>query len=86
MKIKVTQDNIDAGKRCTSNFCPVALAFHDAGFPLAVVGPQDVCLDKGDTATLRLLPAEAQNFVGHFDRGDEVEPFEFEVRGLTEGV
>ena len=80
MKIKVTQENIEAGIAREARACPVALAMVDAGLEHPSVrncyvhwwsGESDDCWAQ--------LPAIAQKAVADFDYTGEIDPFEFEL-------
>jgi hypothetical protein len=91
MTICVTQENIDKGEAYQCEHCPVALAFHDAGFPRASVSGHDVDFYAADRELLGTLPlpSEARWFVVRFDRWKKCgnplppRPFEFQMPGLT---
>lgn len=83
MLIKVTQEDIDLGKPRSYQYCPVALAvvracnraveYVSVGF-----GVVDVYLLPREHLMAR-YPAEVNTFIGNFDRGATVAPFEFEL-------
>lgn len=66
MKIKVTQDHIDRGVRRGLLDCPIALAFGEQ----PDLNTRDFLCSH--------LPIEAVIFIGKFDAGKSVQPFEFE--------
>ena len=74
MKIKITQDHITNGKRLNGESCPIALALIDAGFCNIDVRVGRVFLGSA----IIPLPTVARAFMGQFDRGYTVIPFEFE--------
>lgn len=77
MLVKVTQDDIDKGKRKRACFCPVALALNrDA--PRGGWSVSDIMLVDGD-GNLYAAPINVSSFVMDFDRGLSVQPFEFEL-------
>ena len=78
MKISVTQEDIDKGKREDSCVCPIALAVRRQTGRLFHI--DDTNADDGyDTIQ---LPIKARQFVRSYDNGNPVEPFEFELEGL----
>lgn len=87
IRIKVTQDHIDRGQRGNSCDCPIALALEGAQKDLssfghltkASVGMSSVRLFFPQSTSDFLIPLEASRFVRRFDRGESVEPFEFEL-------
>jgi hypothetical protein len=75
--ITVTQKNIDEGRRHSACGCPIALAAKAQGSrSTGVVGPYARLWGRRHV----WLPPEARAFIGSFDRGDTVLPFEFEVQ------
>lgn len=81
MKISVTQDHIDHGKRRDCCNCPVALAARDAGCPAPVVFLGHFYPNWTAMPEARLgLPAFVTAFIHRFDyTQNKVSPFEFEV-------
>jgi hypothetical protein len=78
VKVKVTQSCIDEGVRGQGDSCPVAQAVLEA-LGLEKTG---VWIDYGyiEIFELRLpTPPNVIQFIESFDRGDPVEPFEFEL-------
>ncbi len=74
MKIDVTQNHIDGGKRRAPSECPISLACADKGL-YASVTPKWACIDGVDI----MLPLTATAFVLAFDRGEPVQPFSFRI-------
>ncbi len=82
MLIKVTQNHIEEAKTLLTNnlradCCPVALAVSEAMGERYICGMENVCNDVG--MIIIKLPEEAQEFIQQFDKGYEVEPFEFDL-------
>ncbi len=75
MKIKVTQEDIDRGIRCSTAHCPIVFAIRRETGNSASVHLPVVYINGLDVAD---LPLSAMQFVVAFDRGQPVEPFEFE--------
>ena len=76
MKIKVTQQHIDAGIKKKCLYCPVALAIKDV-FPTEYVNVSDLYVRIGDNV-YDLFPIVTR-FILDFDYGYPVSPFEFEL-------
>lgn len=70
MKITVTQDHINNGKRHNCTDCPIALALQPYGLSPSV-GPRSIIWrkfnGKYNTFYKGYLPIEAQNFIQMFD-------------------
>jgi hypothetical protein len=90
MKIQVTQDHINAGKKEDCQKCPIALAIAEAipNIHVSVFGKlSSVCNAPAEfrQAYIRLdgigyrLPQEASDFIDDFDYSREVRPFEFKL-------
>jgi len=80
MKVKVTQEHIDKGRRCNAHCCPIALALSDAGLDRPFVVGSRVMLEGYEVG----LPMDAYNFIDKFDRDLEPtiwepKPFEFSI-------
>ena len=84
MKITVTQDHIDRGKRNDPSNCAICLALRDAGVVVeyvtyspdhytAGIYPNNSTLD-GEAIP---LPNVATKFMDYFDSGRAVRPFTF---------
>jgi hypothetical protein len=87
MIIRVTAENISKGAIGSASACPLALAFHAAGFDVSVgTTTVDFYNHLAEHVTELPLPAVAQDFQKLFDDGDTVAPFEFEMPELTAGV
>jgi hypothetical protein len=85
MRIEVTQEDIDAGKRADACDCPVALAICRAsGFSVSVRYSTVYRLQSeihawDSRAYLGELPNAARYFVVDFDEGRAVAPFAFDL-------
>ena len=84
MKIEVTQEMIDFGKKCSAGFCPVALALKANGIRCAVDSRHIITFDD-PVRRLRTTP-EIARFVIHYDvHGSEnAYPFSFDFDQLEE--
>lgn len=76
MIIRVTQEHIDKGKAGLCSLCPIALALKDAGFKDSWAGSGTL---KNNKNTICITPQSCYDFMVHFDAGDLVSPFEFEI-------
>lgn len=79
--INVTQADIDAGVKQECFRCPIALAARRV-FDHDVSVDDEYIIHYASTevkADFYALPDEARQFVQHFDHGDPVTPFSFEV-------
>ncbi len=81
MKIRVTQECIDAGTPRACGSCPVALAVIDAFLEKVRVEVFGFGISVVNQTKLKnfFLPEVAFKFMEKFDRGESVEPFEFEA-------
>lgn len=77
MKITVTAEDIAYGKVRSCRECPVALAIRRANPSADIyVDGYRIAIDDGRAVT----PDIAREFIGAFDGGYPVEPFEFELK------
>lgn len=74
ISVEVTAEDIAYGQ-ADATLCPVALAIRRATGKAVAVDAYEA--DIGDGRAL--LPPEVTHFVLAFDRGDEVEPFRFNL-------
>lgn len=78
----MTQEYIDNGKRRQGDSCPIALAIseqvEEASF-VSVGTCSAYYYDRALNNHFIKLPDEAKSFVTKFDKGELVEPFEFEL-------
>lgn len=76
MRIAVTEQDIKEGRQGSYLSCPIALAIQRTTEARSVlVGRRTANVD----GTVFVLPASAEFFVGDFDAGESVEPFEFDL-------
>lgn len=78
VKIEVTQDDIEKGRRRGSQTCPVARAIKrrlKAGIKAAVYGRAGFV--KGWLRHMSDMPGKTQRFVADFDSKRPVKPFTF---------
>ena len=75
MKIKVTKEHIDKGRKKSALSCPIALAIGDKYGLDASVGPESCVIGY----TICDLPKSVKKFIKLFDNGYSVEPFEFNI-------
>jgi hypothetical protein len=88
MKITVTQEHIDRGKRGKCDSCPIALAILDdvsideakVGAIIATISRKKPIISWSRVSTEDYyLPQSAIDFVRKFDDSSHVEPFSFEL-------
>jgi hypothetical protein len=75
MKIHVTQEDIEQGKRFECDHCPVALAIKRTTGMSVSVHSDKISLASGQFTT----PVEVVAFIDMFDGRLAVQPFEFEI-------
>lgn len=76
LTVNVTQEDIDAGRRCAPCFCPIALAASRAtGEPITVTARSLWIYDE----RILSLPTNATDFMFRFDRGGYAVPFSFDI-------
>lgn len=75
-KIQVKQKHIKAGKIGSTNSCPIALAFAEAGIPRRVGANVTYEMDSLHVGE-RPLPRSAKRFIASFDARRKVQPFTF---------
>jgi hypothetical protein len=81
IRIKVTQEHINKGRRRACRQCPVALAIvEQTEFPNPWVGDTHVDLVTSPESPSYKLPAEVQRFIDNFDNGKPVKPFAFNLK------
>ena len=78
MKVRVTQDHIDRGKRLNPDLCPIAIALADEGWRQVEVA----CGAALSRERSGLLPVRVSAWVSDFDEGATVKPFEFEFEDV----
>jgi hypothetical protein len=80
MKITVTREDIQNGRRHNPSGCPVGLAIQRAGVPYCcVTGGAVVMRHEHRGTTALLLPEAVQNWIADFDQARSVEPISFEL-------
>lgn len=79
VRVKVTQEDINAGRRKSCGGCPLALALSRALGRECVVGPVCWWIDGDDTKDCVRLGRDEYNFRVKFDDGFHVAPFTFYV-------
>lgn len=79
MKIQVTSEHIQNGKRTSAFNCPIALAMKDTGLANVSVGPKHAVVVNTAGDKIISLPIEVRSFIKTFDDNLPVEPFEFEI-------
>lgn len=82
MRIQVTIDDIAKGVKGVSESCPVALAIKRQLNPEGVtVGAWNIDWYQSGKGYWAKLPKDSKvhRFITDFDRGDLVDPFEFEL-------
>lgn len=78
MRIEVTQEHIDEGKKGSCACCPIALAAEAVGMDRPLVMRSSILLMELDI--IYRLPQIAKDFITTFDHGGPVQPFSFEVQ------
>ena len=83
MKIEVTQEHINKGKRKGWYACPVALAIESAipGSRVSV-GRLTITIYKGQQRATRRTPKAVADFIHQFDWYLKAEPFKFALRSM----
>jgi hypothetical protein len=79
LKIDVTHEDIQNGRRNDCFACPVALAFKRAGFDHPYVWYTSVWEYEGSKNRKAILPDSAREFIDAYDTGLILDPFSFEV-------
>jgi hypothetical protein len=77
MKIEVTQQNINDGRKHNCTSCPIALAIYQATGEEAAVSCFRTYL--GEDCAGIALPSSAALFIERFDAGKSVSPFSFDL-------
>lgn len=87
-KVKVTQNHIDNGEKEEMHSCAIALAFIDIPnvdhipYSTPTVGEEEGIVEfetTDGTQYKALLPKNAVEFYKAFDKGEQVQPIEFEI-------
>lgn len=79
MKITVTREDIDAGRKRDPYDCAVAKALRRAGVAHYGVAGTLVLVKDRDQRRSVVLPAAVQEWIVDFDWGVPVQPFEFDL-------
>lgn len=81
MLITVTQHHIDKGFRRYCGYCPVSLAIKDAGIDNALVFGTYISVLDNNTheMTVHNLSDSVKLRIAAFDRGEGMEPFDFNL-------
>ena len=79
MKIRITEQHISEGiSHCEK--CPIALALIDNGFDnVCVISDEFTGVDKTGQPWSYALPWVCRVFIDLFDKGENVEPFDFDI-------
>jgi hypothetical protein len=78
LKIEVTQEDIDKGKRDDCTSCPIALAAIRTGATSAFVDSDSIhIVAENERGLFFKLPLKAQQFIHDFDYSRPVSPFSF---------
>ncbi|SPE50672.1 hypothetical protein SBV1_120013 [Verrucomicrobia bacterium] len=86
MKITVTKEDIDGGRRSDPEDCPVARALRRAGLAHFGVTGMAVMVGGEPLHTTLLLPGAVQEWIMDYDWGAPVKPMEFELVLPSEGT
>lgn len=80
MKISVTREHLRNGKPISPGLCPVALALGEqhVGQEFVVFSTHMTC-QMGNGRAVFVLPPNAVLNISRFDKGEQVEPYEFEL-------
>ncbi len=80
MTIEVTREDIQHGRRCDPDCCPIGRALSRAGVDhLGVVGSTVLVADRHKGARALRLPGNVKNWIVAFDGAQPVEPITFEL-------
>ncbi len=84
--IAVTEDDIQNGRRCDPNACPVGRALSRAGvLHSGVLGPTVVVVDGQARPTVLPLPQSVSEWILEFDGCRQVQAFSFELALPSKG-
>lgn len=87
MKIAVTRGHIARGTRRECSLCPIALAVREAlGAKAVSVDDMDITVETAGGVYRCNTPKSAEEFIYHYDDGESVEPFEFELALIPWGT
>lgn len=83
MKIIVEQSDIDTGIPRSATDCPIAKAVMRVSvgtYEFVRVGFISIrCMDRTNVTRTYTIPLKVSEFIGNFDAGRSVEPFEFDI-------
>lgn len=80
MTIRITQEDIENGRRCDPDCCPVGRALLRSGVEhLGVVGSGVMIMDERHYTEVVPLPESVINWILAFDGKRPVEPISFEL-------
>jgi hypothetical protein len=82
VRIDVTQEDIEAGKRRKVTTCPIARAANRVFVKAARVNTFEIRVAGMHVFTGQPLPLRASRFVMAFDSGRPVKPFSFTIAGV----
>jgi hypothetical protein len=82
MKVKITEQHVQKGQRCESNFCPIALALKER-FDDPSVGSHGGSILQQGRRSFFMLDPKGRKFVADFDKGLPVEPCELNLEIIT---
>lgn len=84
MLIKVTQEDINIGKKRSGCLCPVALGFkREYPFKDLKVGTHSLFIIENGVTTRYKLPSKVTDFIYKYDNGFYTQPFEFEMEDIV---
>ena len=78
IKLQITQDDINKGKRFDCSLCPIARAAKRYFNEMVNVSPQSIFVGNNCYRILRT----GENFILDFDGGVPVEPIEIEIEQI----
>jgi len=79
MKVKITENHIKKGHRCSGSTCPVALAIKEfTPFKSLSVGLLYIYIEYNNMSKIVRMPENVQRFISKFDSHQLVEPIEFD--------
>jgi len=84
IKIQITQDDIDKGKKMDPSNCPLALAIKRQLNPVSVkVSPWCAVITNTEIEGAKRYGIVDNGFVKRFDRGYEIRPTTVELIGMN---
>jgi hypothetical protein len=79
MKIEVSQDDINFGRRRSTGYCPIALAAQRTTGEKWIVGSNMMWKQDSPQDDNLYFAPEVELFIKNFDEGKPVNPFSFEI-------